>query len=138
MQHISELKPDFLRDGEIVETPIERRMIRGLREARKALGWTRVRIEREVWIRGFRVDFLLTFPGGPRLVVECDGFTYHYESRAQIRADRRRDRMLQAWGYHVARYTSDDLSSQARALRRAFAAFRMGEKIAGSSSRWED
>lgn len=53
----------------------------------------------QVWLaRGVRVDLLI----GDRLVIECDGRAHHSDAAA-YEADRARDRMLAALGYHVIR-----------------------------------
>jgi len=58
------------------------------------------RIQQQVQIGRYRADFV--FDGW--LVVEVDGWEFHYEHRHQVEADRRRDRRIVAEGYVVARF----------------------------------
>lgn len=70
----------------------------------------------EVWMGEFRVDFLALYdcprrPGG--IVVECDGHAFHERTKEQASSDRRRDRELQKYGYHVFRFTGSDVWADA-------------------------
>lgn len=60
-----------------------------------------------------------------RVIVECDGYEFH-SSRAAFRKDRRRDRVLHAYGYVVLRFTYEDIVDDpgcvVRAVRRVLAA----------------
>jgi very-short-patch-repair endonuclease len=60
----------------------------------------RIPLERQVWIDGMRVDFLI----GRRLVVEVDGAAYHIDS-VRFEADRRRDAYLCVLDYIVLRFS---------------------------------
>jgi len=60
----------------------------------------RLPIERQVWIDGHRVDFLV----GRRLVVEVDGAAYHTDP-IRFEADRSRDAQLCAINYIVLRFS---------------------------------
>lgn len=43
------------------------------------------------------------------LVVECDGFQWHYEREEQVAADLRRTRWLLSQGYSVIRFTGKEI-----------------------------
>ena len=67
--------------------------------------------------RRCRLDFEVLYYHGcaspkdhVRLVVECDGHKYHYETRAQVQRDRRRDRMLTRDFEGVLRFTGSELN----------------------------
>jgi very-short-patch-repair endonuclease len=61
--------------------------------------------EREYLISHAKVDF--AFPAA-RLAVECDGWRYHHDRKAQ---DAARDMFLQRKGWKVLRFTGDQLRS---------------------------
>ncbi|WP_156165408.1 type IV toxin-antitoxin system AbiEi family antitoxin domain-containing protein [Demequina rhizosphaerae] len=59
----------------------------------------------QVEIEGLgRVDFVVE----GKVVVECDGWTYHRD-KVQFEADRSRDRAATTWGLTRLRYTYDDI-----------------------------
>jgi very-short-patch-repair endonuclease len=60
-------------------------------------------------LRGFIVDF---YASAAKLVVEVDG-AWHGERTA---ADRRRDRVLGAFGYRVVRVPAGEVSSELEAV----------------------
>ncbi|WP_258369257.1 DUF559 domain-containing protein [Georgenia satyanarayanai] len=62
-------------------------------------------VEAGVPIRGVgEVDLVVA----GKVVVECDGFSYH-SGRHEYREDRRRDRALAALGYVTLRFTWEDI-----------------------------
>ncbi len=67
---------------------------------------------------GYEVDFLWR---DRKLVVEVDGYAFH-SSRSSFERDRRRDRNLQAKGYHVIRVTWRQLIGEPEAVIAALAA----------------
>lgn len=60
------------------------------------------RAQVRIWGAG-RVDFLV----GDRLVIEADGLAHHVG--AQVQGDRDRDHALEQLGFHVLRFTYDDI-----------------------------
>lgn len=60
-------------------------------------------------IGAYRVDFLLLFYGGVKIVVECDGHEWHERTPEQAERDKTRDRFLQAQGYLVFRFTGREI-----------------------------
>lgn len=90
------------------------------------LSSNRLVIEPQAYVGDYRVDFRVTaatdlwaFDEGRRpyvadvdersTVVECDGHDWHDRSKDQARADRERDRALQALGFRVYRYTGSEI-----------------------------
>ena len=63
--------------------------------------------ESNVWLEGYEVDFLWRRVG---LVVEMDGAAEH-GTRAAVRRDRRRDRVLWRAGFRTMRLTDDALNA---------------------------
>jgi hypothetical protein len=68
--------------------------------------------ESNVWLEGYEVDFLWRRVG---LVVEMDGAAEH-GTRAAVRRDRRRDRVLWRAGFHTMRLTDDALDAEEEVL----------------------
>lgn len=71
----------------------------------ESITWVRftmlgIRLRRQVWINGRRVDFL----AGRRLVIEVDGAAYHIDP-VRFEADRQRDAQLCARDYIVLRFS---------------------------------
>ena len=84
-------------------------------------------IQPQAVIGEFRVDFLITqemtlhipegkdAPAGDpakihtQLIVECDGHDFHEKTKEQASKDKKKDRMLQACGYRVFRFTGSDI-----------------------------
>jgi very-short-patch-repair endonuclease len=64
--------------------------------------------ESNVWLEGYEVDFLWR---RVRLVVELDGAAEH-GTRAAVRRDRRRDRVLWRAGFRTMRLTDDALDAE--------------------------
>jgi hypothetical protein len=60
--------------------------------------------------RRIRTDLAIYVPAHPqcKVVVECDGFTFH-GSKEQFTVDRQRDRLLQANGYSVFRFSGPEI-----------------------------
>jgi very-short-patch-repair endonuclease len=66
----------------------------------------------QVPIGEYRVDFvvgMVDYPNGTKIVVECDGHDFHERTKEQAARDRKRDRVLQAAGYRVFRFTGSEL-----------------------------
>lgn len=68
--------------------------------------------------RKFRVDFLCTVGMDPRgdqpgfeasVIVECDGHDFHEKTKQQAAQDKKRQRALEAEGYHVLRFTGSEI-----------------------------
>jgi len=100
-------------------TPPEEQLFRALRE----LG---LRPEREWWAiyseaeagSDARRDFFLDFAVFCRerdLNVECDGDRWH-STRAQAKRDRRRDNLLEARGWHILRYSAEEIDARDPAI----------------------
>jgi hypothetical protein len=68
--------------------------------------------ESGVWVEGYEVDFLWRRVG---LAVEIDGFSAH-ATRAAVRRDRKRDRVLWRAGFRTMRLTGDALDAEAEVL----------------------
>lgn len=60
-----------------------------------------VKVRSQVWLHGWPVDLLI----GDWLVIELDGYEFHSTPDA-VRRDKRKDRILQAAGYTVLRYSA--------------------------------
>lgn len=71
---------------------------------RARLGAAGLRIRTQYGISRMHVDGLI----GSSLVIEIDGVAYH-RSPEQVLSDRRRDRVLQALGYVVLRFTASEV-----------------------------
>lgn len=97
--------------------------------------YTRCVIECQRQLGDYRVDFFVTAVG-PRyvsggkvkendrqcIVVECDGHDFHERTKEQASRDRERDRVLQAAGYPVFRFTGSDIWKNAVACAAEVAA----------------
>ena len=68
--------------------------------------------ESGVWIEGYEVDFVWRRVG---LVVELDGVAAH-GTRAAVRRDRKRDRVLWRAGFRTMRLTGDALDAEEEVL----------------------
>lgn len=66
------------------------------------LGWMRVPMVQQAWVLGHRVDLLI----GERLVVQIDGATH---TGAQRTSDIRHDAELKLRGYHVLRFSYEQI-----------------------------
>src|SRR5919108_852816 len=69
--------------------------------------------ESNAWLEGYEVDFLWRKVG---LVVELDGAAEH-GTRAAVRGDRKRDRVLWRAGFRTMRLTDDALDAEEEVLR---------------------
>ncbi len=77
-----------------------------------------VKVETAQPIGRYRADLIVagaTIPDEmqlhiPRVVVECDGFTFHDRTREQARHDRERDRYMLGRGLVVMRFTGDEIT----------------------------
>lgn len=77
----------------------------------------RLPLQRQVWIHGKRVDFLV----GRRLVIEVDGATYHIDP-IRFEADRSRDAELCALNYIVLRFSYNQVIYRWSEVERAILA----------------
>ncbi len=72
-----------------------------------------VKVDLQAQIEGYRADFLLTvtFQGAVlgRVVVECDGHSFHERTKEQASRDRSRDRAMTLAGYKVMRFTGSEI-----------------------------
>lgn len=62
------------------------------------------------------VDLAVTI-GRRRIAIECDGYEYHH-TRDQIARDRKRERILQAKGWTVIRFSGSEIHRDPRACAR--------------------
>lgn len=70
-------------------------------------------------IEGYRADFIVDrairqLPEnkivlGPKVVIECDGHDFHERTKEQAQRDKERDRIIQAAGYFVLRFTGSEI-----------------------------
>lgn len=49
-----------------------------------------------------------------RFAIECDGHNFH-KTKEQMKRDRKRDRFLQLWGWHIIRFTGSEIYADADA-----------------------
>jgi very-short-patch-repair endonuclease len=85
-------------------TPTEWRLWQEIRCAKQG-----VVFRRQVVLRGFIVDF---YASAAKVVVEVDGASHGQRTAA----DRRRDRVLGAFGYRVVRVPAEEVSSKLEAV----------------------
>lgn len=87
--------------------------------------WIRRLAMRRYWHQGvfvfaqapigpYRVDFLVGALEAPDdkiawVVVECDGHDFHEKTKEQAQRDKKRDRYLAGYGYHVLRFTGSEI-----------------------------
>ena len=62
----------------------------------------------------FRVDFALFYPrtdgyGKIKVAIECDGHDFHEKTKEQAQKDKEKDRILQANGWLIARFTGSEI-----------------------------
>nr|DAP36885.1 MAG TPA: Very-short-patch-repair endonuclease [Caudoviricetes sp.] len=100
------------------ESPIEELLAIAIR---KWLPEDNVEKQKEFTFEGttYRVDFCITRTFGipyvrldmeKTVVVECDGFDYHYATQEQIERDHERDRDFMAHGITVIRFTGSEIN----------------------------
>ena len=87
-------------------SPLEDRFLRFMDR------WGVEEAECNAWIEGYEVDFAWTRVG---LVVELDGVAAH-GTRAAVRRDRRKDRVLWRAGFRTMRLTADALNAEEEVL----------------------
>jgi very-short-patch-repair endonuclease len=75
-------------------------------------------------ICGHEVDFRVI---GTRVIIECDGWTFHGRHRADFERDRRRDAELVAAGWIVLRFTYRAITTRPKET---------AERIAAAVARW--
>jgi len=73
-----------------------------------------MRVERQVDVGGWRVDFLIHVPNGldgpdKLFIVECDGHEFHERTKDQAARDRSRDRAATVNGIPILRFTGSEL-----------------------------
>ncbi len=90
--------PDFMNVSrhKTIFTPIEERMLKAL-EAHK------LSYQRQVRLGKFMIDFLVEV-GNKKVIVECDGKTYHNPEK-----DRERDKFLAREGYPILHFTGTEI-----------------------------
>ena len=93
-------------------TPIEVLVHKALKQYELDMGWV---VHQQKKIDRYRVDFVVdnvvvdcsTPPFS--VVIECDGHDFHERTKEQAEKDKRRDRVLQFYGYRVHRYTGSEI-----------------------------
>lgn len=83
--------------------------------------WETVIIAPQQVIGNYRADLLVLFVDrfydqrSPiiKAVVECDGHDFHERTKEQAARDKKRDREMQAMGYHVFRFTGSEIFNNA-------------------------
>jgi len=94
------------------ESPIERQFCQAAYPHLSVYG----KLESQVWLCDYRVDFLLhQIKAAPRLkvVIEIDGHDYH-SSPEQRDQDTERDRVLSRAGYQIVRFTGRQVRRSAQ------------------------
>ena len=87
-------------------SPLEDRFLRLIEK------WGVEEPQTNVWIEGYELDFVWTRAG---LVVELDGAAAH-GTRAAVRRDRKKDRVLWRAGFRTMRLTGDALDAEEEVL----------------------
>jgi very-short-patch-repair endonuclease len=115
------------------ESPIEEQMLHALvtngaqrqfrvfiNSAEETPGIVRLDLHLQVRIGGYRVDLVAAVDDtehGVRgvLAIECDGHEFHERTKAQAARDRRKDRLFQAHGVPLFRFTGSEIWADADA-----------------------
>lgn len=79
-------------------------------------------IEPQARVGKYRADFIVSSiwkravdeTPARRIVLECDGHAFHERTPEQAKRDRRRDRVMQADGFLVMRFTGSEIHADAR------------------------
>ncbi len=95
-----------------VESPIERILADTIWEWIETHEASYAHMQTQVPIGPYRADIVIDV-FTTRLIVECDGRTFH-SSREQIERDKRRDRYCAINGWAVMRFTGDEIRRDAR------------------------
>lgn len=98
------LWPDHSALLKAAESPIEKLLVAAFIHA-----GLHGRLDMQPTIGRYRADMVLD----GWLVVECDGFQWHYEDEAHVAADLRRTRFMVAQGYTVVRFTGKEIWADA-------------------------
>lgn len=93
-------------------TPIEKKLLGRFRYLIDEAHIRGVKVEQQVQIGPYRVDFLVT-GSMPSTIVECDGHDWHERTKEQAARDKKRDRWLQAQGHRVFRFTGSEIHRRA-------------------------
>lgn len=115
-------------EGQLCESPLERVMLAALvavieieerwplniipPEIAMKSGGGRLCLSPQVQLEDYRVDFLLAdarFKNPVRIVIECDGHDFHERTQDQALRDRSRDRVVQALGAKIVRFTGREI-----------------------------
>jgi hypothetical protein len=61
--------------------------------------------------RGYRIDFAMRLPQYrfKWLFIECDGHNFHERTKGQAASDRSKDRLIQASGFPILRFTGSEI-----------------------------
>lgn len=89
-------------------TPIERIVFFALKSREY---WEGMKIHTQYKVAGYRADFMVEwgFNRPEKIIVECDGRAFHEKTKEQAQHDKHRDRLLQANGYRVYRFTGSEI-----------------------------
>jgi very-short-patch-repair endonuclease len=101
-------------------TPIESIAYLVLDTTRIMLGYSHMKIQKQVEIGTYRVDFLITVVSpisSYKIVIECDGHDFHEKTKQQVSKDKKRDRYFQQNGYIVFRYSGSDIVNDPSVIR---------------------
>lgn len=103
------------------ESPIEKMLclclleqIESLRKKHNILFDTQFEIEIES--KHFRLDFYIEissktwYPSTHKIIIECDGHEFHEKTKSQAKRDKERDRIFTRNGYHILRYTGQEIT----------------------------
>lgn len=99
--------------GVRTESPIEKTLVAAIIEwlGHNDIGWAKVTTQAQ--IGPFRADILVTDADG-KLVVECDGASFHATTKEQVERDKRRDRYCAARRVCVMRFTGAEIHRDPR------------------------
>jgi len=77
------------------------------------------KLEREVWIGQYRVDFLIR---DQNIVIELYSYAYHH-TKQKLTSDAQRERFIQRQGYHIIRFTGPEVYRDAHKCVQEVVAF---------------
>lgn len=96
-------------------TPIEQLLFLALFHKSRILfisGWD-LTFRPQFEIGKYRVDFQISLSNHEgwesNVIVECDGHDFHEKTKQQVESDKKRERELQAAGYHVLRFSGTEI-----------------------------
>lgn len=95
-----------------VESPLEDELLANILGWLDHAGITGATVQTQVPVGPYRADIMIEFVGR-KLVVECDGATYHNNPNA-IAHDKRRDRFFLLKGLAVMRFTGAEIRRDPR------------------------